>query len=74
MDHGTGYVRFMKKTRGQKSRETIPLSNNFDFNTIIKELFVFKCDSPVYLPPGSFDSPVYSPPGSFDSRGVFNTG
>jgi hypothetical protein len=43
------------------------LRSDFDFNTIIKELFDFKGDSPVYSPPGSFDSPVYSAPRSLDS-------
>ncbi len=33
MDHGTRYVRFMKKTGGKKSRETIPLSQLFQTST-----------------------------------------
>ncbi len=43
------------------------LKINFDYNTIIEELFNFKSDSPLSLLLGSPDSPVYSPPGSFNS-------
>ncbi len=35
------------------------LRNNFDFSTIIEELFDFKGDSQVYSLLGSLDSPVY---------------
>jgi hypothetical protein len=46
-------------------RQTAPPdpSRHFDFNTIIEDLFDFKCDPPVYSLTGRLDSPVYSPPG-----------
>ncbi len=50
MDHGTRNVRFMKKTRGQKSRETIPLTQTIflhfpdSFETVFEpKRFLWDC-------------------------------
>ncbi len=64
---------------------TDTLRSNFEFNTMIEELFDLKGDSPVYsllgsldfpvyLPPESSDSPVYLPLGSLDSPTYSSSG
>ncbi len=74
MNQGPIWGRFMKKTRGQKSRATVPLSAQFRFPEICDEQFVCdyctaignlkSLDTPLCSNPlGRRDYPVYSSPG-----------